>query len=92
MTPSSRLVYPFFPSISRPLPDDALGSELTVELRVEAVTALIDLQALAALLAKPCFVLLTDPNRFPIRVALASHLLSLLNNLKRPIPIWSKEI
>ena len=50
--------------IPRQFPDGALTSELAVELRIEALTAL---------LTESCLMFLTDGDRFSIRVVLTSQ-------------------
>ena len=79
--PASPSPYLFLPSVSGPLPDETLGPELTVELGIEAFTAVIDIEALAALPAKTRLVFLTDRNGLPVRMVAAflhiQHLLFL---------------
>jgi hypothetical protein len=50
-----------------------LRPELTVELWIDAFTAVIDVQTLAALLTKSGFMFLADPNRFSVWVISALH-------------------
>lgn len=64
----------FFSPVAGHFPNNALGSEFTVEARAEAFTALFDIQTLATLFAKPGFVLLTDGKGLTIRVVSTLHL------------------
>jgi hypothetical protein len=50
-----------------------LGSEFTVEFWIDAFTAFVDVETLAALLAESSFMFLTGPNRLPVRVISALH-------------------
>ena len=68
------LANPLFSPVARHFPNQALGSEFTVELRAEAFTTVFDLQAFATLSAKTGFVLLTDGNGFTIPMVSAPHL------------------
>jgi hypothetical protein len=68
------LADPFFSPVARHFPNQALGSEFTVELRAKAFTAVFDLHAFATLPAKTSFVLLTDGNGFTILMVSAPHL------------------
>ena len=71
---SSRLRIDFsFSSVPRHLPDKALRSELAIELRIDAFTTIIDIQALATLLTESGFMLVTDPNGLPVRMISAHH-------------------
>ncbi len=56
------------------LPDDALGSEFTVVLRIDTFGAMIAVRTVAALCAKPHAVLLTGRRGFTIRMVSAVHL------------------
>ncbi len=64
----------FFSTVSRHLPDNALGSEFAVELRIHAFAALIDVETLAACLTESRLMFLADSNRLPVRVISALHL------------------
>ena len=64
----------FLPSVSRFLPDDALGSELAVEFWIDAIAAMVNIEALAALLTESCLVFLAGPDCLSIRVISALHL------------------
>ena len=64
----------FFPSVPRHLPDEALVSELAVELWIDAVTAMVNIEALTALLTESHFMFLTDPNCLPVRMISTLHL------------------
>ena len=85
--PLSRIIHLFFSPVSRPLPDDALGSELAVELWVETVAARIDIKTLATLPAESCFVLLTNPNRLPVRMIRALHFVLPFTSIIRQEPL-----
>jgi hypothetical protein len=60
-------------SIPRPFPDDALRSELAIELWIDAFTAVIDVQTFAALLTESRFMLVADPNGLPVWMVSALH-------------------
>jgi hypothetical protein len=69
-----RLPIDFFLSpVSRPLPDDALCSELTIELWIDTFTAVIDVQALTALLTESGLMLVADPDGLSVRMIPALH-------------------
>jgi hypothetical protein len=51
-----------------------LASEFAVEFWVNAVAALINIEAFTALLAEPCLMLLTIGDSFPVWMILAFHL------------------
>ncbi len=63
----------FLPAVFWHLPDDALGSEFTVKFWIDAFAAIVNVKALAALLAESCLVFLTDTNCLPIRVISTLH-------------------
>ena len=65
----------FLSSLPRHLPDQALGPKPAMELRIEALAAVVDVETLAALLAESCLVLLADRNCVPVRMALTLHCL-----------------
>jgi len=50
-----------------------LGSEFTVELWIQAFTAMINVEALTAFLAETHFMFLTDPDCLPVRMVSALH-------------------
>ena len=50
-----------------------MASELAVEFRVQAFTAVIDIQAFAALLTESGFMFVADPHRLPVRMMFALH-------------------
>jgi len=58
---------------ARHLPDNALGSEFTVEFWIDAFTTFVDVETLAALLAESSFMFLTGSNRLLVRVIFALH-------------------
>lgn len=71
-----------FSPVTGHFPNNALGSEFTVEPRAETFTAVIDIQTLATLPTKTGFVLLTDGKGFTIRMVSTLHLfLHSLENL-----------
>jgi hypothetical protein len=67
-----------------------LGPEFTVKLRVIALATEVDVQTFTAFPAEPGFVLLTDPDRVPLRMILAVHLSSPSTILNEKLP-WVKE-
>ena len=77
-------LYPFLPPVPRHLPDEALCSELAIELRIDAFATMIDIQALATLLTESGFMLVTDPNGLPVRMISAHH------RLFAPAPLVSR--
>ena len=71
---SPRLPVDFsLPPVPRPLPDNALGSEFTIELRIDALAAVFYIQALTTLLTETGFMFVANPDGFPVRMILASH-------------------
>ena len=64
--------------VSRHLPDEALSPELAVEFWIEAFTTMVNVKALAALLAESCVMFLADSNRPSSRMILTVHLFFLL--------------
>lgn len=56
------------------LPNNALGSEFTIETRAVTFTATFDFQTLATFPAKTGFVLLTDRKGFSFRMVSTLHL------------------
>ena len=68
------LIYLFLPAVPRHLPDQALSSKLTIKFRIDALAAIVDIETLAALPAKPRFVFLTNSSRLSIRMISAIHL------------------
>jgi hypothetical protein len=63
-----------FSPVAGHFPNDASGSEFTVEPRAVAFTAVLDIQALATGPAKTGLVLLTDGKGFTIRMVSTLHL------------------
>jgi len=74
----------FLPPVPRLLPNNALRSELAIELWIDAFAAVIDVQALAALLAESDFMLLADPDGLPV------WMISALHRLFTPTPFFSR--
>jgi hypothetical protein len=74
----------FLPPVPRFLPYNALRSELAVELWINAFTAVIDVQTLAALLTESGFMLVADPNRLSVWVIPALH------HFLTPVPFFSR--
>ena len=64
----------FFSPVTGHFPNNALGSEFTIESRANTTTAVIDIQTLTALPAKTGFILLTDRKGFTIRMVSTLHL------------------
>jgi hypothetical protein len=61
------------PAVPRHFPDDTLGSELAVEFWIKALTAVVDVKILTALLTESCLMLLADCNCLPIRMIFTLH-------------------
>ena len=74
----------FLPPVPRLLPNNALRSELAIELWIDAFAAVIDVQALAALLTESGLMLVTDPN------GLAVWMISALHRSFTPTPFFSR--
>jgi hypothetical protein len=74
----------FLPPVLRFLPYNALRSELAVELWIDAFTAVLDVQTLAALLTESGFMLMADPDRLPVWVIPALH------RFLTPMPFFSR--
>jgi hypothetical protein len=51
-----------------------LVSEFAVELWIDAVTAMVNIEALTALLAESCFMFLTNSDRLSVRMISTLHL------------------
>ena len=85
MTPVDSLFSPF----AGHFPNDALASEFAVELWINAVAALINIEAFTALPTEPCFMLLTIGDGFPLWMVFAFHFLfpSAQSYLKNPLPV-----
>jgi len=69
----SASLYLFLPPVPRHLPNKALRSKLAIELRIDAFTAMIDIQALATLLTESGLMFVADPNGLPVRMISALH-------------------
>ena len=67
------LIYLFLSSVLGHLPDNALGSELAIEFWIDTLAAMVDIETLAALPTKPCFMFLTDSDRLPVRMISTLH-------------------
>lgn len=78
-----------FSSVAGHFPDDALGSEFTVEPRAVTFTAVFDIQALTTGPAKAGLVLLTDGKGFTIRMVSTLHLFLILNRRQRQRNTWA---
>ncbi len=50
-----------------------MGSELTVELRIDALAAVFYIQALTTLLAESGFMFVANPDGFAVRMVFALH-------------------
>ncbi len=72
LSPRLPIDFPLSP-VPRSLPDDALGSELTIELRIDALAAVFYIQALTTLLAESGFMFVANPDGFPVRMVFAPH-------------------
>ncbi len=68
------LVDSLFSPVAGHFPNNALGSEFTIEARAETFTTLFDIQTLATLPAKTGLVLQTDGKGFMIRMVSTLHL------------------
>jgi hypothetical protein len=73
-----------FSSVPRHLPNNALSSELTIELRIDAFTAMINIQALATFLTESGFMFVADPHGPPVRMISAFH------RFFCPVPFFSR--
>jgi hypothetical protein len=79
------------PPVPRQFPDEALASEFTVELGIKAVTTVIQVEALTALLTKCRFMLLTDGDGFSVWVVFTLHGSSPFIHRNREIDTQSME-
>jgi hypothetical protein len=66
-------IYPFFSPVPRHLPDQALGSKLTIKFWIDAIAAMVDIETLATLSAEPGLMFLTDSDRLSIRMISTLH-------------------
>ena len=67
-------IYLFLPPVPRHLPDQALGSKLTIEFWIDALATMVNIETLAALAAEPGLMFLTDSDRLPVRMVFTLHL------------------
>ena len=67
------LIYLLFSPVPRHLPDQALGSKLTIKLWIDAIAAMVDIETLATLSAEPGLMFLTNSDRLPVWMVSTLH-------------------
>jgi hypothetical protein len=63
----------FLSPVPRHLPDQALGSKLTIKFGIDAIAAMVDIETFATLSAEPSLMFLTDSDRLPVWMVSTLH-------------------